>query len=90
MGTEKPSTSRIRVVEEAEKAGKVVADQGLVGVEPGDPVTGAVFQRRVAGPGEVVVPVALDHRGPEVPGDGDGVVGRAGVVDHHLVGESLE
>ena len=81
---------RVDLIEETQQAGHVVADEGLVGVEPGDPLPGAVFQGGVAGPGEVVVPVALDDGGAEFAGDVHGGVGRPGVVDDDLVGETLE
>ena len=88
--TLKPSTSGPVRARDARSARDVGAAQGLVGIEPGDPVAGAGGQRLVAGPGEVVVPVALEDRRPELPGQGHGAVGRAGVVDDDLVGQALE
>ncbi len=64
-----------------------VAVHALVGVEPEDPRAMAGRERGVTRPGEVVVPVALDHGRAVRPGDGDRRVARPGVVDDELVGE---
>lgn len=60
----------------------------LIGVEPKDPVPAAVFERFVAGSGEVVVPVPLDDSGTELACQRDRSVGRARVVDHDLVNQT--
>src|SRR5262249_1118085 len=60
------------------------------GVDAEDPAATAAEEGLVAGPREVVVPVALDHDRARSAGQGDGVVGRAGVVDHDLVGHAVE
>ena len=68
MGTEKPSIVRGRRAEQLGAVRDIVADQRLVGIQPGDPLARAVFEGGVAGPGEVVVPVALDNGGAHGPG----------------------
>ena len=63
-----------------------VGGELLVGVEDEDPVPGRRLETRVSGRGEVVVPGTMDHRGAAFGGDGDGVVGAAGVHHDELVG----
>jgi hypothetical protein len=61
----------------------------VVGVDDEAPVAAHHGPRLVAGPAEVVVPVAEANCGTHGPGQFDGVVGRAGVVHHHLIGHQL-
>ena len=68
----------------------VGVDQLLVGVDGEEPAAVGSLDRLVAVEGEVVPPGVLVHRGPEVPGDPDRVVGRAGVDHHDLVREGTE
>ena len=61
---------------------------GLVGVQPENPLAVAVREGLVSRPGEVLVPVPLYYSRPELTGERHGAVGRARVVDHRLVGEA--
>ena len=60
----------------------------LVGVEDEDPVAAAVLENTVAGVGEVVLPGDGEDFGAEGAGDGDGVVGAAGVAEYDAVNEA--
>ena len=59
----------------------------LVGVEDQDPVAAAVLEDAVAGVAEVVLPGDGDNFGSEGAGDGDGVIGGAGVAEDDAVDE---
>lgn len=68
-----------------------LADVGLaellVSVDAQNPAAAGTLDRLVAVEGEVVPPGLLEDLGAEVPRDRRGVVGRAGVENHDLVGQ---
>ena len=67
-----------------------LADEMLVRVDPEDPCAKAVLEACVAGPPEIVVPIAFDDLGSRLFCDFDGRIRGTGVVYDNFVDEPLE